>query len=348
MPEKVNLGAKAIGRGCPLFITAECGVTCNYDLKLSKELIDVTAEAGADAIKFIFWFPEEIMSDREVDYTYQTVEGTKSENMFQMLQKLRFDLETWKELKAYADQKGVILFSTVNSPSGVSWAEELGLVAYKLSSWDFNYVSLWRRIARLGKPMIIDTGPVHLDELAAVLRLMAEEGNDQAVLVHCYHTELPAEKNLRSIPFLRRTFGVPSGFSSPDTRDEPDMAAIGLGASFLEKRLTMSRRLPGHHHILSKEPGEFIQYVKTMRELYDSLGEYALKPSPGDLKARREFFRRLVAARDLPAGTVLSEDMLAAMRPERGGISPEYLEFFLGRTLKRELKALEPISWDDV
>lgn len=348
MPATVKVGAKSIGENCPLFITAECGVTCNYDLKLTKQLIEVASDAGADAIKFIFWFPEEIMSDRGVDYHYQTVSGPKSENMYQMLQKLRFDLNTWREVKAYADSKGVIMFSTVNSPSGIAWAEELDLLAYKLSSWDFNYVSLWREIAALGKPLIIDTGPVHNAELAGVLELMQDQGNDQSVLVHCYHTSIPKEKNMRTIPYLRSAYNCPSGFSSPDTDDEPDMVAIGLGAQFLEKRLTMARDLPGHHHALSKEPGEFIEYVKCMRDLHESLGEYKLIPSPGDLKDRKEFFRRLVAAKDLPAGTVIAEGMLASMRPERGGVSPEYEHLFIGKTLNKDLNALEPIQWEDV
>ena len=85
----------------PLFIMAECGVTCNYDLDLTKQLIDVVAESGADGIKFIFWFPDEIMSDKSIDYTYETTGGTKTENMYAMLSKLKFSFEQWQQVKAY-------------------------------------------------------------------------------------------------------------------------------------------------------------------------------------------------------------------------------------------------------
>jgi sialic acid synthase SpsE len=338
---------KRIGLKQPVFITAEVGVTCNYDMDISKRLIDVVSASGADAIKFIFWFPEEIMSDKTIPYSYQTLEGEKTENMFEMLQGLRFTLDQWKELKAYADEKNVILFSTVNSPSGIEWAEAIGIDAYKLSSWDFNYHSLWRKIARIGKPMIIDTGPVHAAELAQVLNILKQEKNDRVLLVHCVHTDKALETNMLSIPYLRTAFRVLSGYSSRNRDSETDIVSVALGAVYLEKRLTLDRHLPGHHHVISLEPAEFESYVRMIRSTREALGELALTPSHADLEERRKWFRHIVANRDLSAGTVLEEGMLESKRPEKG-VSPEYLEFFIGRALKRDLKYNEALSWDDV
>jgi len=348
MRAEIRIRDKVLGPGHPLFVVAECGVTCNYDVKITKELIDVVRESGADAIKLIFWFPDEIMSDRSIPYTYETVDGVRSENMYEMLQKLRFSLDQWREIKRYADERGVLLFSTVNSPSGIEWAEALGLEAYKLSSWDFNYTPLWRRIARLRKPMLIDTGPVTAAEVAAVLQLMREEGNDQSVLVHCFHTDDWAQINMRSIPYMRAAFGSVVGFSSKGQEPDTDIMAIALGAAMLEKRLTMSRKLPGHHHVLSLEPDEFRRYVRQMRDLQASLGVEDLRPSAGDLAERKRWFRHLCAVRDLPAGTTLTADMLEGKRPETSGLSPEHLGLFLGRVLKRALERDEAIRWEDV
>lgn len=347
MTRQITLRDKTIGEGQRLFITAECGVTCNYDLNIAKALIDVVRNSGADAIKFIFWFPEEIMSDRTIAYEYDTLEGRRSENMFEMLSGLRFSLEQWLQLKAYADAQGVIMFCTVNSPSGIVWAEAIGLDAYKLSSWDFNYLPLWRRIAALGKPMIIDTGPVNAFEVAKVLNVMREEGNEQSLLVHCYHTDVAGEMNMRSIPFMRTAFDTLVGFSSTDQQDEADIVAVSLGAVLIEKRLTLDRGLPGHHHVLSKQPDEFTNYVGMIRSVQESLGTLALKPSAGDLSEKKRWFRHLVATRDIEAGTVLTEDMLDGKRPE-AGVSPEHLPMFVGRRLRRALKYNESVSWDDV
>ena len=347
MKNEIKIRNRTIGEGHPLFIVAECGVTCNYDIKITKDLIDVVQESGADAIKFIFWFPEEIMSDKNITYEYDTVNGRKSENMFEMLDKLRFSFDQWQQIKSYADEKNVILFSTVNSPGGIIYAEKLGLEAYKLSSWDTNYKPLLQKIAKICKPMILDTGPINILELAKYMQIMKDAGNDQSIIVHCFHTEIPMEMNMRSIPYIKQTFNTLVGYSATDYRDEQDIVAVSLGAVFLEKRLTISRSLPGHHHILSKEPEEFKKYVQMIRNVHDSLGTYDLIPSPADIEARSNFFRHLVANQDIPAGTILKEDMLESKRPEKG-ISPEYLEIFIGRMVKRNLRYNEAIKLEDV
>lgn len=347
MRDQLKIRHRILGENQPLFITAEVGVTCNYDMQISKELIDVVHESGADAAKFIFWFPEEIMSDKSISYTYETVSGTKSENMYQMLNKLRFTLDEWYELKAYADSKDVILFATVNSPSGIEYAEAIGLEAYKLSSWDFNYHPLWRKIAALGKPMLIDTGPVQTLDVAKVMQLMKDVGNDQSLLIHCIHTDNYAEMNMRTIPYMRKAFNTLVGYSSANRDSETDIMAVTMGSVYLEKRLTLSRDLPGHHHVLSLEPQEFQQYVKLIRNLQAALGVEDLRPSQGDLKERRKWFRHMVANRDIPAGTTLTADMLEGKRPERG-ISPEYIDLLIGRKTTRDLKYNEALSWDDL
>jgi N-acetylneuraminate synthase/N,N'-diacetyllegionaminate synthase len=347
MDTEIIIRNKKIGKDNPIFIIAECGVTCNYDMTITKELIKVVKESGADAIKFIFWFPEEIMSDKTIIYTYETISGIKSENMYEMLKKMTFSLDEWFEIKAYADKNDVILFATVNSPSGIEYAERLGLEAYKLSSWDFNYFSLWKRIAALGKPMLIDTGPVNTLDVAKVIKIMRDANNYKSVLLHCFHTDKYEEMNMKAIPYMQRTFNTIVGYSSRDQNDEMDIMAISLGAVVLEKRLTLSRSLPGHHHILSKEPKEFEKYVKLIRDLHKALGIYDLKPSETDMRERSKWFRHVVANRDIPKGTILTRDMLEAKRPEKG-ISPEYIDFLIGRELKRDKYYNEPILWEDI
>lgn len=347
MRSEIRIGHKLIGDSHPLFVIAECGVTCNYDMAITKELIDVVHDAGADAIKLIFWFPGEFLSDNTVTYTYETVRGTITENMYEMLNPLRFTLDQWQEIKEYANKREVILFSTVNSPSGIEYTEKLALKAYKLSSWDYNYFPLWRKIASLGKPMLIDTGPVTMLEVAKVMQLMIEAGNEQSVLIHCFHTDRHAEMNMRAIPYMKQAFNTLVGYSSKDRNDETDIMAIALGAVVLEKRLTMSRSLPGHHHILCKEPKEFEDYVRLMRNVQVALGVHDMRPSQSDLEERKKAFRSIVANRDIPKGTKLTAEMLEGKRPE-SGISPEHLDYFVGRATKRDLKYNQLLSWDDV
>jgi sialic acid synthase SpsE len=265
-----------------------------------------------------------------------------------MLSKLRFSLEQWKELKSYADSRGILLFSTVNTPKGIELAQELKLEAFKLSSWDYNYLPLWQEIAELRKPLLIDTGPVELLDVAKVMNVVSKAGNDEVVLLHCFKTSKFSEMNMLAIPYMREAFGVLSGFSAVGQSSELDILALGLGACVLEKRVTMSRSLPGHHHVLAKEPKEFIEYCQMVRNVHAALGVKALKPSPQDLLERRKAFRRIVANRSISAGELLTTKDLACKRPEEGGLSPEFLGLFIGRRLKRGVQENEAIQWEDI
>ena len=344
---EIKIGKKYLGQNHPIFITAEIGVTCNYDMKITKELIDVAKTAGADAVKLIFWFPEEIMSDKTITYSYDTINGKVSENMFEMLNELRFSLDEWHEIKEYADKQDIIVFSTVNSPSGIKYAEAIELEAYKLSSWDYNYLPLWEKISKLNKPMIIDTGPVNTLEVAKVMQLMKDAKNDKSILVHCFHTNNHSEMNMNAIPFMRKAFNTLVGYSSRNQESETDFMAVALGSVYIEKRLTLSTKLPGHHHIISMEPNEFTDYVKMIRNAQSSLGIKSLNPSDGDLQERKKAFRHLVVTSDLKKGTILSYDDLEGKRPENG-LSPEYMDYFIGKELKRDLNYNDSIDWDDI
>ena len=346
MKDVIEIQGRKIGEGHPLFIVSECGVTCNHSLDTALKLVDATADAGADAIKFTYCFPEEFMSDRNVTYEYETVQGKESENMYEMLQN-RLSVEEWRKVQTRANERGIIMFASVDAETGVQYCEALSFPAYKMGSWDYNHIPLWKRVAAIGKPMLIDTGPVTLLDVAKVIQVMKDAGNDQALLVYCFHTQEYPEMNMRAMPYMRDAFNCPVGYSPEGRDDETDIMAVTLGACVLEKRLTISRDLPGHHHILSKEPDEFKAYVKTMRTVHASLGSEDLIPSEADLIEKKKWFRSLVANRDLGKGHVISEDDLIGKRP-MNGVSPEHIQFFLGRELNRDLKENEAISLSDI
>lgn len=347
MQKTFTIGDRTVGEEQPLFLMAESGITCNYDMGITKDLIHVVRDSGADAIKLMFNYPAEVMSDPTVQYTYDTLEGKKTVNMFKMFEKLQFTLDQWHEVKRHADESGVILFATVSCATAIAHARELGLEAVKISSWDYNYPALWREIASLGVPMFIDTGPVRTVEVAKALQTMKDAGNERSVLVHTYHTTDPQQMNMRAISYMRKAFNSLVGFSALGREQGSDQVAVSLGACCLEKRLTMDRSLPGHHHILSLEPGEFADWVKSMRDAQASLGVEDLLPSEGDLADRKKYFRHLVANCDIPEGTVIKEEMITAKRPE-AGLSPEYMDLFIGRCTTRSMVENEAFDWDAV
>lgn len=328
-----------------LFVIAEVGNQFAGSKEIALKLVDVCAKAGADAIKFIFWFPDEIMTDRTQLYSYETAEGIKTEPMFDLLERLRLPLWDWFDIRCYCKERNIIMMSTVNSPSGIDYAREIDMPAYKLSSWDYNFPDIWRWIAGDQKPVFIDTGPVNALELAQSLQIFKEEHNDQYALLYCFHTSRYEAFNMRAIPYLKQAFHCLVGYSSTNYSDESDIMAVSLGACILEKRLTLSRKGGILHDAISKEPHEFGEYVLKMRNIKSALGQYDLIPSKEDLEGRQKWFRKIVADKTIPRGTIITRDMLEAKRGTTG-IDPKHIGSYIGREAKRDIQRNEDITED--
>ena len=294
------------------FIASEVGTTFEGSFENAIELVKATKDAGANAAKFIFWFPDEIMADREAIFSYNVpFYGPQTQNMYDMLEKLTLSLDAWKEVKACADEIGVEFFATVNSPSGIEWAEELGLRCYKLSSWDFNYKWLWEEVGKTRKPVIIDTGPVNTEELERSLEWL---GHSRYMLVHNSHAAVFDEMNMMSIPYMKERFNCLVGYSSQGQDSDADLMAVALGAEFLEKRLTVAKDIEGHHQHLALRPHQFAEYVRQMRNAAKMMGQKDIIPSTVDLAGRKKWFRMWVASRDITVGERLSKSNLKEVR----------------------------------
>jgi N,N'-diacetyllegionaminate synthase len=331
-----------IGPNEPIFIAAEIGVTCNYEIHRAKTLIDVASEAGADAVKLAFHFPDELLSDHSVTYKYPTVRGEEEENMYEMFNYLRFSYDEWEELKAYADSKDLLMFcSLAGGFEGIEYAEKLELPMHKLGAWDLLDERQWKRLKGSGKPLIIDVGTITEEEMGWMMDKI--KGLD-VVLLHEYHSHNYNEMNIRSIKYIRDKFNVLTGFSSPDTYDVNDFMSIAQGAVVLEKRVTTDRSSQGHHHIISKEPEEFKKYVQLVRQAEVSLGEYKIQPTKKDLEERGRFFKRIVASKPIKKGEMFTEDNLACRRPSTEGISSRYYFSVVGRIADKDYEINQPIT----
>jgi len=240
MIKDIKIGNKTLGLNRDVFICAEVGTTCNGEVETAKKLIDASKYAGVDAVKFQDVDSDDMYSDKTLTYSYERHNKEKvTENIYEMLKKYKFSLAEWREIKKYADQKGVLIFSTVDSMGAVKRMEELDMPAYKISTWDVTFVPLLRKVARLGKPTFLDLGASDLGEVARLVKIFEDEGNDKIVLVHCYHTNNHSDMNLRTIEYLRKTFGYMTGFSSADTGNDIDFFTLAYDPVFIEKRLTL-------------------------------------------------------------------------------------------------------------
>ncbi len=150
-----------------------------------------------------------------------------------------------------------------------------------------------------------------------------------------------------TIPYLRSKYECNVGFS-PSGRDiKQDIIATSLGAVYLEKRLTISRNLLGHHHILSLEPKELSNYVKEIKNIKEILGHKDLIPSKADLKDRKLFFRHIAAKKNIKKGEILHKDSIIFLRPEKG-VSPAYIKKFLGKKVLSNINVGDAIRFKDI
>lgn len=343
----VKIGNRWLGEGHPLFIVVEVGTTSNGDLPTALALIDAAKDAGADAVKFQIIGPEYFMSDKGVSYEYECEDGRRSENMYEMFKKLTYSREDWLKIRDHAKKRDIIFYATLDYVEGIPLAEELDLAAYKLSSWDALNIPLIQAMARTGRPIQIDTGPVTLGELDLLVDTIKAEGNDKIIIVHCSHSDRDDEVGLKAIPFLQKGLHYPVGFSA-DSRDFiPDIIAATLGCDLIEKRLTMDRKFPGHHHVKAVEPHELKDYISMIHRVRLLMGKEGVHPSSEDRRQRQLYYVSLVARRNLERGSQLSADDITCKRPGTG-ISPVHLPLVVGRKLQRDIQKDELISWSDL
>jgi N-acetylneuraminate synthase/N,N'-diacetyllegionaminate synthase len=345
----VSIGGRSVGEGAPVLIVAEAGVNHNGDVELARQLVDAAADAGADAVKFQTFAAERVASATAPKAAYQRETTDPGEPQLEMLRRLELGRKAFDELVRRCDERGLMFLSTPFDEESADLVAELGAPAIKVGSGEITNWPLLERVASKGRPVILSTGMATLDEIGASLDVMAAAGDPDVVLLHCVssYPAAPAEANLRAIETLREAFGLPVGYSDHTLDATCALAATALGACLVEKHLTLDRDLPGPDHRASLEPHTFADLVRAMREVEAALGDGEKRPTSGELENRLLVRRSLAAADPIAAGTVLSADMVAVLRPGTG-IPPSERESIVGRRTRRALAAHELIDWNDL
>ncbi len=340
MAKKVRMVDRWIGEGEPTFIVAEAGVNHNGDIGLAKRLIDVAVEAGADAVKFQTFKAERVVSTSAPKAEYQKQTTDAEESQLEMLKRLELSPAAHRELQAYCKKRGVLFLSTPFDEESVDLLDELGVPAFKVGSGEITNWPLLEYIARKGKPIILSTGMSYLSEVDEAVRVIRETGSDQLVLLHCVsnYPADPADANLRAMQTLATAFEAPVGFSDHTPGIEVSLAAAALGAAVIEKHFTLDRSLPGPDHRASLEPEELKALVRGIRTVESALGDGQKRPTTSEANTAAVVRRSLVAAYDIPAGTVLTEKHIAFRRPGTG-LPPSMRSFLVGLSARIDIPA---------
>jgi N,N'-diacetyllegionaminate synthase len=346
---QVTIGGRKIAHGQPAFVIAEAGVNHNGEVALARQLIDAAIEAGADAVKFQSFVAERVISPSAPKAEYQLATTDREESQLEMARKLELSADEQRMLHQHCDERGIQFLSTPFDRGSADLLFELGVEAFKISSGDVTNVPFLQYVARYQRPMILSTGMSYLQEVEQALAAMRETGNDQIILLHCVssYPAPAAETNLRAMQTMASEFGVPVGLSDHTLGITVALAAAALGATVVEKHLTLDKRMSGPDHAASLEPQEFKSMVDGIRVVESSLGNGIKEPVAAEADTRRVARRSLVLARNLSQGTLLEPEMLDEMRPGTG-IPPACISEVVGRTLKRDLAAGQLLSWSDL
>ncbi|MGD9497166.1 MAG: N-acetylneuraminate synthase family protein [Armatimonadota bacterium] len=345
------IGSRTVGGDAPAYIIAEAGVNHQCDLDMALRMIDEAAAAGADAIKFQTYCADTLTTRWAPRYwQHPEPSGTQYAIYKNSDDFVRADYE---RLFAHAREVGIEWLTTPFDLEAVQWLADMGVAAYKIASADLTNWPLIRSAAEKGVPMIISSGGATLEEMRAAVQQIRDTGNGQIALLHCilaYPTPVEA-MNLRRIPRLAAEFpdlviGL-SCHSIPDECISVPTAAVALGAKVVEHHFTLDVSLEGDDHYLSVDPPMLGRMVRSIRTVEAALGEAEMCVLPCEEPARRYARRSIVAARDLPTGTVLQRDHLIMKRPGTG-VSPTMLEAMLGRTMIRDVAEDQLVTWDDV
>lgn len=323
-----EIAGKRIGRSGDVFFIAEAGVSHFGDLDLAFQLVDLAADAGADAFKTQFF---------DVDALF----AKSASEWRERLRPRNLTFEQARSVKDRCDKRGILFMSTAHDESRIRWLAELDVPAIKVGSGERNNIGFLKKLAQLGKPMIVSTGMFRESDVLESVETCLSAGCRRIALLHCV-TSYPAPPeaiNLKAMDRIRGLVDCPVGYSDHTEDGLAVLAAAARGADVIEKHITILRNVPNAQDWkVSAGPEDLAKLVGDTRRVRRLLGTGRKEPAACEAAGQGWALKSLVAARQLPAGHVITEADVVAKRPS-SGIAPNRLAKIIGKRLPSALEA---------
>jgi pseudaminic acid synthase len=346
--QPISIAGRAIGLMERPFVIAEMSGNHNQSLDRAMAIVEAVADAGVDALKLQTYTADTMtldLSEREF-FIADASSLWQGESLYQLYQKAYTPWEWHAPIMQRCQELGLICFSSPFDVSAVEFLEQLNAPAYKIASFEILDLPLIRKVAATGKPVIISTGMATEREIQDAVDAAQSAGCTQLILLKCtssYPAD-PSESHLKTIPFLRDRFGVQVGLSDHTPGIGAAIASVALGATVIEKHVTLSRTEGGVDAAFSLEPQELKQLVCEVRMAWQALGTVVLGPSPQEC-ASLQFRRTLYVTEDVQVGEVFTPQNVRAIRPGLG-LPPKYLDMVLGQTATCDVRRGTALSWE--
>jgi len=349
------INGREIGGEFPCFITFEAGPT-HDGFDTACKLIEHSANNGADAIKFQILDPERLVADKnqlfefEVLVNRETGETKKtSARLYDLLKSRSLEKQQWKELKSYADELNLAFFATAGFEDEIELLEEIGCQSVKIASADLNHIPLLRLAAQSNMVIQLDTGSASLGEVERAMDVIGQAGGSK-VIIHQCPSGYPAyleSINLNMITTLKTMFNCPVAFSDHTPGWEMDIAAVALGADLVEKTITLDRMTPSVEHVMSIEPQQMAEFVRSIKNVEIALGNRRRVLSTEQITNRLAVRRSLFLAESAKSGALLQECSWVYRRPGFG-IGPEHHDKIMKTRLKNDIHKGALLKWNDL
>jgi N,N'-diacetyllegionaminate synthase len=338
-----------------VFVIAEAGVNHNGSIDLALRLADAARAAGADAVKLQTFRAEDVVTPQAATADYQRT-NTGETSQFDMIKKLELDEAAHARIAAHCRGLGIEFFSTPFSEDAVAMLVRLGVGRIKLPSGEITNKPLIECAADTGLPLLMSSGMSTLDEVRIAVGWIAARWQANGMpppspanltLLHCTSAYPPPAQslNLRAIATMREAMQLPVGYSDHSVGIEAALAAVALGATVIEKHLTLDKSLPGPDHLASADPAEFAAMVRGIRNVEAMLGDGIKQPQPIEANTRDVARRSIVVTRALRSGHRLAAADLALRRPGTG-VAPDRWDDIIGRVLAHDVDAHTTLQWD--
>jgi N-acetylneuraminate synthase len=345
--QPIQIAGRAIGPGLPVYVVAELSANHHQQLDEALALVRAAQESGADAVKLQTYTPDTLTLDcRREEFRISSGTIWDGRYLYDLYAEAFTPWEWHARLKQEAESLGLHFFSTPFDSSAVEFLDQLDVPAFKIASFELVDLPLLAEVARRGKPVIMSTGMSSREELDEAVAALRAAGCRELALLKCTSAyPAPAEEmNLRAMPALAETYRTPVGLSDHTLTPTAVIAAVALGASIVEKHLTISRGKPGPDSAFSLEPHEFRTMVDAIRTAEQSLGRAAFEPGPSESRSRG-FRRSLFVVADMAAGEVFGPENVRSIRPAHG-LPPKHLPAILGRRAACAISRGTPLAWD--
>lgn len=328
-----------------LYVIAEISANHRQRKDVAIEIIEAAAVSGADAVKFQHYKPETI-TVRSGHPDFRISGGTlwDGRQLYDLYEEAVMPWEWTGELVEVAGRVGLDWLSSPFDPTAVDFLERFDIPMYKVASFELVDLPLVEYIASKGKPMIMSTGMATVGEIDAAVRTARSAGSGEITLLRCNsgYPASPTEMDLVTIPVMRDLWGLPVGLSDHTQTSTSAVVAVALGATVIEKHLTLRRSDGGADAGFSAEPDEFAELVQAVREASQVLGSVRLEPSDRELTSVK-FRRSLRAVLPIRSGEMITSANVRSVRPA-GGLPAIEFRRVEGLRVTRDIAAGEPID----